>query len=59
MMDGTLLIVGYLVGSAISTTALTCAFVLSGRTDDAIEHRARGAHSRRFTRAVVKTAHAH
>jgi hypothetical protein len=59
MMDGTLLVVGYLVGSAISTTVITCALVLSGRTDDAIEHMARRAHSRRFTRAVVKTAHAH
>ena len=59
MIDGTTLIVGYLVASAITTTVLTCAFVVCGRTDAAIEQRARGVPPRRFTRAIVKTAHAH
>jgi hypothetical protein len=59
MMDGTILVIGYLVGSALSTVVLFCAFNLCGRTDATLEHRANAAHSRRFTRAEVKVAHAH
>jgi len=59
MIDGTILVVGYLVASAITTTALICACIVNGRADETIEQRARTAYSRRFTRAVVKTAHAH
>ncbi len=58
-MDGTILVVVYLVGSALSVIVLSCTFVVSGRTDATIENRANAAHSRRFTRAVVKVAYAH
>ena len=59
MMDGTILVVGCLMGSALSAIVLFCAFNLCGHTDAAIEHRAHAARSRRFTRAEVKVAYAH
>jgi len=45
MIDGTILVVGYLVASAITTTALICACIVNGRADETIEHR-QGLHTR-------------
>ncbi len=64
MIDGTMLMIAYLLVSALVTTVLVSACIVSGRHKDTVEHatreqRTRTAHSRRFTRAVVKTAHDH
>jgi hypothetical protein len=55
----TILVIGYLLTSALCASATICACIISARTKDAKVRVVRATDVRRSSRSVFKDAHAH